>query len=311
MVAIQYIYSMEMPLNVVPMPADQRAELKRLAQAATGGPWAADGARLTVERLSPGRPKEWVLAAFYDFTSRGDEAQANTAYIAAVSPDIALATISYVEALEAEVKEQAGRLTELSAQASQWRAELAAKEGEIQQLIRGRASLVLDMYESQLAAAGPGDAGWFSPLVFDSAAEYDASVADVCRRIESGEITPRQVELNSLHRCPLCDESPCGMCPEHAQRLAPTTVGEAEPAGDGGIQAMQELAAYFAENGNKPAYAHIRAAAHNAGWCIDNGGADKIDPTTTRCPLCQFWAHSDAVSAPTGGEGSREGVGHA
>lgn len=47
---------------------------------------------------------------------------------------------------------------------------------------------------SSPAAAGPGEAGWFSPLVFDSAADYDASVESVTGRIESGEIQPREAD---------------------------------------------------------------------------------------------------------------------
>jgi len=68
---------------------------------------------------------------------------------------------------------------------------------------------------------------------------------------------------------------------------------EKEPEGDGGVWALQRLASYFYEAGPYEAYAHVRAAAHNAGWCIDDGGADRIEPTTGVCELCGYSASAE------------------
>jgi hypothetical protein len=122
----------------------ERANIKQLALAATPGPWHAGclandeaacncqwvtngghaGSICTVDvgnglRISDGGNDSPPLA----------EAKANLRYIAAVSPDVALRTLAYVERLE-------GQLVE--------------KEREIQALVRGRASLLLDKYESEL-----------------------------------------------------------------------------------------------------------------------------------------------------------------
>lgn len=88
---------MELPQNVVPMPAERRVELKRLAEAATPGPWQVycDG----VVAGKPGEPScRWVSGG-----NEEDPTWETQKYIAAVSPDVALATLAYVEALEKEV----------------------------------------------------------------------------------------------------------------------------------------------------------------------------------------------------------------
>lgn len=76
------------------MPAEQRAELKRLAEAATSGPWQATTSFPPyVSRHVIGCRHQAIMDVVY--------ASADAAYIAAVSPDVALATLAYVEALEA------------------------------------------------------------------------------------------------------------------------------------------------------------------------------------------------------------------
>lgn len=87
--------------------------------------------------------------------------------------------------------------------------------------------------------------------------------------------------------------------------------------GDGGAGALMSLADYFHEGGNRAAYLNIRAAGHNAGFCLDNGGADQIVPTTENCPLCGYfspaapelgdWQATPAPPAPPapGAEGPR------
>lgn len=116
---------MKLPENVVPMPAEQRAELKQLAEQATPGPWSAG--HLSDDNSTCNCP--WVMSAGLcgsictidvdnglPIGEGGNdspplaEAKANQRYIAAVSPDITLATLSYVEALEAEVARLAGDL---------------------------------------------------------------------------------------------------------------------------------------------------------------------------------------------------------
>jgi hypothetical protein len=108
---------MELPQNVVPMPAEQRGELKRLAAAATPGPWRScweyepdvnDLNEVAIVSTAPslGGAEKFVMGLiWYDGPHAGCTKE-NAAYIAAVSPDVALATLAYVEALEAALKDQ-------------------------------------------------------------------------------------------------------------------------------------------------------------------------------------------------------------
>jgi hypothetical protein len=162
--------AMELPKNVVPMPAEQRARLKQMAQAATDGPWAyrsqefddwgvvrgplrEDGHRVHLAKVTAPYASQEQMQAHRE--AKTDPYEANGQYIAAVSPDVALATLAYVEALEAEVgrlgvesnvaREQvlkvdedyqaaAKEITKLSAQLAEARQELADQEVELLQM---------------------------------------------------------------------------------------------------------------------------------------------------------------------------------
>jgi hypothetical protein len=71
------------------------AELRKLAEAATPGPWVCDGDNVYHERLDePGRH----LANAYVSYRQDAVIEANAAYIAAVSPDVLLALLDRLEA---------------------------------------------------------------------------------------------------------------------------------------------------------------------------------------------------------------------
>lgn len=240
--------------TVTPLTVEQRAELKHLAEAATPGPYDRysedDGnfaeARVDWEVVGPAR--------FYDENQMADASYYQAATPEAVRS--LLAALSTAEATaeatagpfalgmnqthqdlqhdyftmkqRAIAAELRGELAEAKASNADRMKLLsnvlgllqsAWKEGSFQP-VQGAISLL--KRKLKLAPACPGNCPTCEKAepwqaVFASQEEYDASVADVCRRIASGEITPRQVELNSTLRCVLCDESPCGMCPEHAK----------------------------------------------------------------------------------------------
>jgi hypothetical protein len=102
---------MQLPENVVPMPAEQRAELKYLASQATPGPWkvAPTGHVYTGDGRAP-LHVVWLL-------------KDNCRYIAALPPDVALDTLAYVEAVEADNAKLAVQLAEA-------RQELADQEAD-------------------------------------------------------------------------------------------------------------------------------------------------------------------------------------
>lgn len=89
---------LNLPEGVVPMPAEQREELKRLAQAATIGPWRP----VVMPHAKPGE-------AFAVVSDEAGHAVCNSwnsydaCFQSAVSPDVALATLRYIEHLEALV----------------------------------------------------------------------------------------------------------------------------------------------------------------------------------------------------------------
>ena len=142
--------------------------------------------------------------------------------------------------------------------------------------------------EALLAAAGP------SGLSSDQRARWHEahralSAAGARHRAQSTPVTVEAGHLRTLL---------AGTELLLAEQRSRTEAAEAEAAvlrarlaeweGDGGIFALQDLAAYFHESGNYSAWNSIRTAAHAAGWCIDSGGADAIDPVPAgwHCPLC-------------------------
>jgi hypothetical protein len=129
---------MELPQNVVPMPAEKREELKRLATAATAGAWQDHALLLEKSDLAqlakdndqaavglavdmPNGPRR-VVAICGPLSDRASRMTAT--YIAAVSPDIALATLAYVEHLEAALSKSEGQVKRLSPLVRYMRVEL-------------------------------------------------------------------------------------------------------------------------------------------------------------------------------------------
>lgn len=142
---------METPLNAVPMPPSKREELKRLAAAATPGPWAyrsqefddwgvvrgplrEDGHRFHLAKVTAPYASQEQMQAHRE--AKTDPYETNARYIAAVSPDVVLASLEYVEALEADNQAQAARLATLEAEAA------AAKSGFAE--LRGQATSLLE-----------------------------------------------------------------------------------------------------------------------------------------------------------------------
>lgn len=119
---------METPQNVVPMPAEKRAELKRLAEAATPGPWRSvweeenpDPNSHDEKAIIPLNPREGGYGDFvtgliwYDGPHAGCTKQ-DAAYIAAVSPDVVLDLLAENEKLSAALATARGELADQKAE---------------------------------------------------------------------------------------------------------------------------------------------------------------------------------------------------
>jgi dsDNA-binding SOS-regulon protein len=133
---------MQLPENVVPMPVEKRAELKRLAEAAWPGPWATSG------------PEYSAIGHIWHNGKLVGQSHIppNAAYIAAVSPDVALATLAYVEALEAQVAKSEAQAQRLEPLVRYMRVELHEAKlidnREYADLCQLGGSHVLDSYDA-------------------------------------------------------------------------------------------------------------------------------------------------------------------
>jgi hypothetical protein len=110
----QNVTAMSLPENVIPMPAEQRAQIKQLAEAATPGPWINKQEWLPAIVVTPDPRPSFSDDVLYLADCRAFSSilpgEANAAYIAAVSPDVTLATLAYVEALETALLAAQARL---------------------------------------------------------------------------------------------------------------------------------------------------------------------------------------------------------
>jgi hypothetical protein len=134
---------MNLPENVVPMPAEKREELKRLA-----------GARLEWEAL---RQSDEEYYSHLD-----QDLESEKAYRAAVSPDVALATLAYVEHLEAALAKSEGQVTRLSPLVRYMRVELheakLINNREYADLSQLGGSHILDSYDELRTRAEEAEA---------------------------------------------------------------------------------------------------------------------------------------------------------
>jgi hypothetical protein len=126
------------------LTAEERAELKRRAKGATPGPherYSEDDGNFAESRT------EWETvgpARFY-----GDNQMADASYYAAVSPDLTLGTLAYVEQTEARVRELAARVSSLQAElAEQERAALgwAQENAELRKSLFKSLSVLAGMW---------------------------------------------------------------------------------------------------------------------------------------------------------------------
>lgn len=86
------------------LDAVRREELRKLASEATPGPWRASETEPPGEQCvhAAGSPQQMFTAWRYTGRLKGEfPYKANAAYIAAMSPDIALALLAYIAELEA------------------------------------------------------------------------------------------------------------------------------------------------------------------------------------------------------------------
>jgi hypothetical protein len=74
----------------------ERANIKQLAQGATHGPWRADHGGVVTDNEA----QDYVVKPYECYPAGKDDK-----YIAAVSPDLVLGTLAYIEMIEEELRE--------------------------------------------------------------------------------------------------------------------------------------------------------------------------------------------------------------
>jgi len=219
-----------------PMPQEQRAIIKQLAEAATPGPWRTDGfsAVLTVAETQPvydwskplGGGKYPLLrheSAAIAHLNDGEyienpNSNEDAAYLAALSPEVTLATLGYVEQLEAKLTTLRARAEKAEARLAEEQQASAAKSVELEQRRLRYEQLVRELLAE--CAADPSDclAEWAMLKSFDlTGGPFDEAVIgllpaenmlpagnDAAASALQGEGERGAAESAKDHKCPKC-----------------------------------------------------------------------------------------------------------